>query len=74
MPIATVLANFGSRLTVTSLNALLRSILLCMGLDHALIDFLLRTAAGAATVLAVIVFVGIGMPKRSVIVARRLHR
>ena len=74
MPIATMLANFGSKLPVTSLKALIRSILLSMGLDHVLIDFLLRTAAGAASVLAVIAFVGIRIPKRSVIAARRISR
>lgn len=74
MPTPTMLANFGSRLPVTSLNALIRSILLSMGLDHVLIDFLLRTAAGAAGVLAVIAFAGIRIPKRSVISARRITR
>ena len=74
MPIATMLANFGSKLPVTSLKALIRSILLSMGLDHVLIDFLLRTAAGAASVLAVIAFVGIRIPKRSIIAARRISR
>lgn len=74
MPIPVTAANFGSRLTVTSLNALIRSILLSMGLDHVLIDFLLRTAAGAASVLAVIALAGIRIPKRSVIAARRTSR
>jgi hypothetical protein len=74
MPIATMLANFGSKLPVTSLKALIRSILLSMGLDHVLIDFLLRTAAGAAGVLAVIAFVGIRIPKRSMIASRRISR
>ena len=74
MPIAPMLANFGSRLPVTSIKALVRSILLSMGLDHVLIDFLQRTAAGAAGVLAVIAFVGIRIPKRSMIAARRIFR
>jgi len=74
MPIATMLANFGSRLPVTSLKALIRCILLSMGLDHVLVDFLLRTAAGAAGVLAVIAFVGIRIPKRSAMAARRIFR
>ncbi len=69
-----LLANFRSSLLVTSLKAFYGSILVTMGLDHVLVDFLLRTAAGAASVLAVIAFVGIRIPKRSVIVARRLSR
>jgi hypothetical protein len=74
MQIANLLANFGSRLPVTSIKALVRSILLCMGLDHVLVDFLLRAAAGAASVLAVIIFVGIRIPKRSAVSARRIFR
>ena len=74
MPITNKPANFRSTLPVTSLKALLRSILLFMGLDHVLIDFLLRAAVGAAGVLAVIAFVGIRMPKRSPIAARRISR
>ncbi len=74
MPSVTMSANFRSSLLVTSFKALSGSILVTMGLDHVLIDFLLRTAAGAAGVLAVIAFVGIRIPKRSAIAARRSAR
>ena len=74
MRVAPMLANFGSRLPVTSIKAFARSILVLMGLDHVLIDFLLRAAAGAASVLAVIAFAGLRIPKRSAITARRLFR
>jgi hypothetical protein len=49
----------------TSLKSLTRSLLFSLGLDHALIDFLALTALGAATVLLAILFVGIGIPRRS---------
>lgn len=74
MRIPAMLPNFRSGLPVTSLKALFGSILITMGLDHVLVDFLLRAAAGAASVLAVIAFVGIRIPKRSAIVARRTSR
>jgi len=45
-----------------------------MGLDHVLIDFLARAAVGAGTVLLVILFVGIGIPRRSAAVIRRTIR
>jgi len=44
-----------------------------MGLDHVLIDFFAHAAAGAASVLVVIFFVGIGIPRRSS-EYRRIHR
>jgi hypothetical protein len=45
-----------------------------MGLDHVLFDFLSRAAVGAATVLLVILAVGLGIPRRATVVIRRLHR
>ncbi len=45
-----------------------------MGLDHVLFDFLSRAAVGAATVLLVILAVGIGIPRRATVAIRRLHR
>jgi len=56
---------------VTSPNARIRSILFPMGLDHVLLDFLARTATGAASVLLVILFVGISIPRRAPITVRR---
>jgi hypothetical protein len=48
-----------------SLQALTRSALFSLGLDHALIDFLTHTAVGAATVLLAILFVALRLPRRS---------
>jgi hypothetical protein len=45
-----------------------------MGLDQVLIDFLARAAVGAGAVLLVIVFVGIGIPRRSAAAIRRTIR
>ena len=45
-----------------------------MGLDHVLIDFLERTGVGAASVLLVIFFVGIGIRRRSDAAIRRTNR
>jgi len=45
-----------------------------MGLDHVLIDFFAHAAAGAASVLVIIFFIGIGIPRRSAAVIRRTHR
>jgi hypothetical protein len=47
-----------------SLQALTRSALFSLGLDHALIDFLTHTAVGAVTVLLAILFVGMRVPRR----------
>jgi len=74
MPFSILTANFGPSLLVTSLKVAIRSILLSMGLDHVLIDFFAHAAAGAASVLVVIFFVGIGIPRRSAAVIRRIHR
>jgi hypothetical protein len=45
-----------------------------MGLDHVLLDFLVRTATGAASVLLVILIVGVSIPRRTPIVVRRTLR
>ena len=42
----------------TYVETLTRSFLLSLGLDHVLIDFLMRAAIGAAAVLLAILFVG----------------
>jgi len=55
--------NAGPMLT-TSLKAAMRSTLLFLGLDHALIDFLSPTAIGAAMVLTTIIAVAITIPRR----------
>jgi hypothetical protein len=61
-------------LIVTSLKATIRSILWCMGLDHVLIDFFARAAAGAASVLMVIFLIGLGIPRRAESPVRRKSR
>ncbi|MGC2447310.1 MAG: hypothetical protein WA477_06680 [Candidatus Sulfotelmatobacter sp.] len=66
--------NFRPSLLVTSLKAAFRSILLCMGLDHVLIDFFAHAAAGAASVLMIIFVVGLGMPRRAESPVRRNRR
>ena len=45
--------------TSNAAEAFTRSVLLTLGLDHALIDFLACTAIGAAAVLLAIVLVGV---------------
>jgi len=45
-----------------------------MGLDHVLIDFFARAAAGAASVLMVIFIIGLGMPRRAESAVRRNRR
>jgi hypothetical protein len=45
-----------------------------MGLDHVLVDFLARTATGAASVLLVILFVGLSIPRRAPVAIRRTLR
>ena len=66
--------NFRSLLTVISIKGSTRSILISMGLDHVLLDFFARAAAGAASVLMVIFLVGISIPRRSAAVIRRNRR
>lgn len=46
------------------LEAVTRSTLLSLGLDPIFTDFLLRTAIGAASVLAMILFVALRIPRR----------
>lgn len=69
-----LIPNFRPSLLVTSLKATFRSILLCMGLDHVLIDFFAHAAAGAASVLMIIFVVGLGMPRRAESPVRRNRR
>ena len=45
-----------------------------MGLDQVLIDFLMHAAAGAASVLLMILFVGISIPHRAPVTIRRTLR
>jgi len=45
-----------------------------MGLNHVLLDFFSHAAAGAATVLLVILVIGIGIPRRSAAPIRRSNR
>jgi len=47
-----------------SIAALTRALLLSLGLDHVIIDFLALTAIGAATVLLAILVVAIRIPRR----------
>ena len=72
--VSNLIPNFRSSLGVTSLKAASHSILWSMGLDHTLIEFLVSAAVGAATVLLVIIFVGIGIPRRSSAGIRRTPR
>jgi hypothetical protein len=51
-------------LLTASLKAVTRSILLSLGMDHSLIDFLAYTALGCATVLLAIFFVAVRVPHR----------
>jgi len=70
----TLTSNFRCGLLVTSLKAIARAILISMGLDRVLIDFLASAAVGAGTVLLVIIVVGIGMPRRGAVAIRRTNR
>ena len=45
-----------------------------MGLDHVLLEFFGRAAAGAAVALIVIFFVSLGIPRRSAVTVRRTNR
>ena len=51
-------------LLATYLKAFARSVLISLGLDHVLIDFLADAAVGAVTVLIVIFFVSLRIPRR----------
>lgn len=71
----TILAVHGGRsLLVTSLRGLARIILVSMGIDHVLADFLVSAAVGAGTVLLIIMAVGIGIPRRTAVAIRRTIR
>ncbi len=74
MSLSILISNFRPSLLVTSLKATFRSILLCMGLDHVLIDFFAHAAAGAASVLMIIFVVGLGIPRRAESPVRRNRR
>jgi len=74
MSLSNLTPNFRPSLVVTSLKATFRSILLCMGLDHVLIDFFAHAAAGAASVLMIIFVVGLGIPRRAESPVRRNRR
>ena len=74
MTIANFIPNFRPSLGVTSIKAAAHSILWFMGLDHTLIEFLVSAAVGAATVLLVIIFLGVGIPRRSPVGIRRTPR
>jgi hypothetical protein len=74
MSLSTLIPNFRPSLLVTSLKALIRSILFVMGLDHVLVEFFSRAAAGAASVLMIIFFLGLGIPRRAASVVRRTNR
>jgi hypothetical protein len=53
-----------SPLLATYLKAFTRSVLISLGLDHVLIDFLANAAVGAATVLFVLFLVALRIPRR----------
>jgi hypothetical protein len=72
--VSNCIPNFRSSLGVTSLKAVTGSILWSMGLDHTLIEFLVSAAVGAAMVLLVIIFVGVGIPRRAPVGIRRQRR
>jgi len=74
MPRLISTTNLSPGLLVTSIKALTRSILFSMGLDHVLLEFFVRAAAGAASVVIVILFVGIGIPRHSSLAMRRTKR
>jgi len=74
MPHPTLTPNFRPSLLVTSLQAAARSILIFMGIDHSFVDFLARAAVGSGAVFLVILFVGLGIPRRSAAVIRRVKR
>jgi hypothetical protein len=51
-------------LLATYLKAFARSVLVSLGLDHVLIDFLENAAVGTVSVLIVIFFVALRIPRR----------
>ena len=59
---------------VISRLARTRPIIFAMGLHRVFADFFTPAAIGAASVLLIIVFVGLGMPKRSTVTIRRNQR
>jgi hypothetical protein len=71
--LASIPAHFRPSLLVMSLRSLAGSILFLMGLDDVLFEFLLRAAIGAASVLLLIAFVGVRLPKRAAVPRRHLR-
>ena len=65
--------HLGHSLIVMSLKSLAGSILFLMGMDEVLIDFLVRAAIGAGTVLVVLGFLGLGIPRSSSLPHRRIR-
>jgi hypothetical protein len=61
-------------LVATSIKAFARSVLLSLGVDHLLIDFLAHIAMGAATVLLALLFAGVRIPHRSKTTMRSITR
>ena len=57
----------------TSTQALLRSVLLSLGMDHTLIDFLASVAVGAVAVLLAILLVASTVSRRSAVLIRRTN-
>lgn len=45
-----------------------------MGLDHVLLEFFARAAAGAAIALVIIFFVSLSIPRRASVTVRRTNR
>ena len=62
-----------STLLATYLKAFARSVLFSLGLDHTLIEFLANAAAGAATVLLVVFFFALRIPRRRSANSARLN-
>jgi len=62
-----------SPLLATYLKAFARSVLFSLGLDHTLIAFLANAAAGAATVLLVLFFFALRIPRRRSANSARLN-
>lgn len=63
-----------SPVLATSAKAFARSVIFSLGVDHFLVDFLARTATGAATVVLAMLFVGVRIPRRSKAAIRCIRR
>jgi len=71
MPLVTTALHFRRGLLVTSLQGLIRSILLGMGMDPAFITFFAHAAVGVAAALLVILLTGLSIPRRHEVRLRR---